>query len=252
MFTVAERASVLAQLVDRARSDAAIVGAAVTGSAADGTADRFSDIDLVLGVDAALDVAAVVRDWSEFAYRDLGALHHFDLGAGSAVYRALLLPDSLEIDLGFTPEATFHPLGAGGFQVLFGDAGPREVGAADPDHIVGLCWHHVLHAHTSLERGRWWEAEHWISAVRDLVLSLACIRLDLPAAHAKGAHRLSPQVTEPLEDTLVATTSPDELARALRAVVRVLRDELALTSPGLAATLRTTLNELAGTRLGDR
>ncbi|MEV0697624.1 hypothetical protein AB0I53_06855 [Saccharopolyspora sp. NPDC050389] len=44
---------------------------------------------------------------------------------------------------------------------------------ADAGHLIGLAWHHVLHARTSIERGAAWRAEHWIGGVRDQVLVLA-------------------------------------------------------------------------------
>ncbi|WP_225448257.1 hypothetical protein [Streptacidiphilus sp. P02-A3a] len=49
-----------------------------------------------------------------------------------------------------------------------------------------------------VERQRWWQAEHWVSAVRDQVLALACLRLGHPTGYAKGAHLLPPELTAPL------------------------------------------------------
>ena len=58
-------------------------GAAVTGSAAAGREDRWSDIDLYFGVadDVALD--AVLADWTDYLYGELAALHHFELNASA-------------------------------------------------------------------------------------------------------------------------------------------------------------------------
>lgn len=66
-----------------------------------------------------------------------------------------------------------------------------------------LAWHHALHAGICTERGRWWQAEYWISATRDLVITLACLRLGYPAHYAKGAHLLPDDLTAPLEATLI-------------------------------------------------
>ncbi|MEV0218128.1 hypothetical protein [Streptomyces sp. NPDC050704] len=240
MFTVERRQQVREQLLERARADERITGAALTGSAARDAEDRWSDVDLFFGTGTG-PVTEVLADWSTYVYDTLGALHHFDLRAGPAVYRAFLLPELLEVDLGFTPAASFGPLGEGAFRVVFGEATtqpathPRTTlsGASGPsaselsgpserDHLTGLAWHHVLHARISLERGARWQAEHWISAVRDHVLTLACLSLGLPSAYAKGADRLPPAVTGPLEETLVRSLDRPELARALRAVTTVL------------------------------
>jgi hypothetical protein len=79
MFEVDRREQVRTQLLDQARDDERIVGAAITGSAASDHVDRWSDIDLFLGVADGVEVEDVLEDWSSFVYRELGALHHFDL-----------------------------------------------------------------------------------------------------------------------------------------------------------------------------
>lgn len=157
MFTVDRRERVRTQLLDRARDDEQIASAAITGSAASGAEDRWSDVDLFFGVAGDVAVDDALKDWSAFVYRALGAVHHFDLRSASTVYRAFLLEELLEIDLGFTPAAEFGPYGSGGFRVVFGDAAERQPGfPTDPGHLVGLAWHHVLHARIALERGALW------------------------------------------------------------------------------------------------
>jgi hypothetical protein len=69
MFTMARREQVRAQLLERARDDERIVGAAITGSAASGAADRWSDIDPFFGVAEGYDVAETLNEWSAFVYR---------------------------------------------------------------------------------------------------------------------------------------------------------------------------------------
>ncbi|MDT0345874.1 nucleotidyltransferase domain-containing protein [Streptomyces litchfieldiae] len=245
MFTEERRRRVRAGLLERARADGRVVGAALTGSAARDAEDRWSDIDLFLGVDDAVPVAEVLADWSEFAYGELGALHHFDLSADPAVYRAFLLGDLLEVDLGFAPAAAFGQVGDGAFRVVFGEAVARRPAGADPAHLVGLAWHHVLHARVAVERGAWWQAEHWISGVRDHTLALACVRLGHPAAHAKGADRLPPDITGPLAEALVRRLDAAELTRALGAATRALLAELAAGDPGAARVLERPLLALA-------
>ncbi|MGP3968607.1 hypothetical protein [Streptomyces sp. 6N223] len=241
MFTPERREDVRHTLLERAAADPRVAGAAVTGSAAAGREDRWSDVDLFLGVADGVSVAEVLGDFTDAAYRELGALHHFDLHAGTAVYRAFLLGDLLEIDLGFAPAADFGPRGEGGFRVVFGEAAPRRASAPDPGHLIGLAWHHVIHARTAIERGTPWQAEHWIGAVRAHTLSLACLRLGLPAAYAKGADRLPAEVTAPLRETLVRDLDANELRRALRAATAALLRELRATDPALAETLAPAL-----------
>lgn len=245
MFTVDRRRRVRAHLLERARQDERIVGAALTGSAAQDAEDRWSDVDLFFGVAAGSTVAETLSDWSAFVYRELGALHHFDLRGGPAVYRAFLLGELLEIDLGFTPAASFGPLGTGGFRVVFGDAVDRQPGSVDPAHLTGLAWHHVLHARISIERGARWQAEYWISGLRDQVLALGCLRLGYPAAHAKGADHLPPEITGPVQEALVRTLDVGELWRALGAANRALLRELRHTDATVANALEKPLSQLA-------
>ncbi|MEU8086742.1 hypothetical protein AB0B57_24410 [Micromonospora sp. NPDC049101] len=242
MFSVGARDSIRERLLAAAESDPAVVGAAVTGSHAVEGADRWSDIDLVLGIEGALDSA--LRHWSELLYRDFAAVHHWDLPSGSSVYRVFLLPGMLEVDIGFTPAAQFGPRGPT-WRTVFGHPAPAQ---EDPSPgrrtLVGLGWHHALHAWICIQRHRWWQAEQWISALRGQVLALACLRLGHPTSYAKGAHLLPPDVTAPLNATLVRALDEAELTRALRAAAAALIAELALADASLAARLACTLNDL--------
>ena len=49
--------------------------------------------------------------------------------------------------------------------------------------------HHAVRARFCIERGRWWQAEYWISGVRDQALALACHRRGLAVAHGRGLRR---------------------------------------------------------------
>jgi hypothetical protein len=245
VFTNEQRDAVRRQLLELAETDPRITGAAVTGSAADGREDRWSDVDLFFGVDDHVTLAEVVSDWSGYLYGELGALHHFELTAPPAVYRAFLLPSCLEVDLGFTPAGRFGPLGPH-FRAVFGEAArPPPVPPPDPDHLVGLAWHHVLHARSCIERHKPWQAEYWISGVRDQALALACLRLGKPTHYAEGADALPSAVTGELEAALVLSLEPEELRRALRMAATRLIAELAATDPDQAHRLEGSIRQLA-------
>lgn len=237
MFSDQRRAEVRDVALARAVADETIVAAAVTGSGAGYRADRWSDVDLFFGVADGVALGDALEAWSSFVYAELNALHHFDLGGGSTRYRAFLLADLLEIDIGFAPAAEFGPLGDGPFRLVFGATVERRTGRPDPAHAIGLAWHHVLHARASIERDHRWQAEYWISAIRDETIALGCLRRGLPSAYAKGAHLLPAELTEPLADALVRSLDPTELRRALDVATRALLTELAATDPAAAARL---------------
>jgi hypothetical protein len=245
VYSVERREEVRAWLLDRAGRDPGIAGAAVTGSAARGAEDRWSDVDLFLGVAPGVPVGDAVRDWTRAVYGELGGVHHFDIVSGPATYRAFLLADLLEIDLGFAPADAFGPRGPGAFRLVFGDPVDREPAPFDPAPLVGYSWHHVRHARAGIDRGRPWEAEHWISDIRDNVITLASARLGHAVHYAKGAHDLPDQLTGPLADALVRGLDTAELERALRAATDAFLRELRLHDPAAADALEPPLRQLS-------
>ena len=81
--------------------------------------------------------------------------------------------------------------------------------------------------------------------MRDHTLALACRRLELPSAYAKGADALPDEITRAVEDALVATLDRTELLRALRATTVALVRELEEPDVALAGTLRRPLLQMA-------
>ncbi|MEV7385420.1 hypothetical protein [Streptomyces sp. NPDC091215] len=242
MFAATERERVRERLLARAETDGTVTGAAFTGSLAVGAGDRWSDIDLVLAVRG--EPTATADRWTRWLYDELDVRHHWELPAGGTVIRVFLLPGWLEIDLTFAPETEFGPRGPQ-WRTLFGEPRPLDPFAApDPGTLAGLVWHHALHARVSMERGRRWQAEHWISAIRDHTITLACLRLGHATAYAKGAHLLPEELTARLESTLVRSLTEPELRRALTATAALAMDEVARFDPRLAARLRPMLEEL--------
>jgi hypothetical protein len=248
VFSVEQRDDVRQRLLDLAEADDGIVGAAITGSQAIGTSDTWSDVDLAFAV--AGELSEALARWTALLYRDFGAIHHWDLPFGSTIYRVFLLPGWLEVDIAFTPAADFGPR-APTWRTVFGEALelPPPV-PARTDDLAGLAWHHALHARMCIERGKAWQAEYWISGIRDQVLALACLRLGHSTSYAKGAHLLPPEVTGPLEAALVRSLDEAELHRALSAATAALTAELERTDTSLAARLQPMLEELKPQSLG--
>jgi hypothetical protein len=184
--------------------------------------------------------------WRQAAGTAGPTLHHWDLPSGDAVYRVFLLPGWLEADIAFLPAAQFGPAGPN-WATVFGTIQPaRPPEPPDARELAGRAWHHALHARACIERGLPWQAEYWISALRDLVLALACVRLGYPASYGKAAHLLPAEVTEPARAALVVSLAQAELRRALGAAAAALAAELERTDQALALRLSPLLGELAG------
>jgi hypothetical protein len=249
MFTVEDRDRVRRRLLELAEADSEVTAAAITGSYVADGGDEWSDIDLALGIRA--DLLQALARWTELLYREFEALHDWDLPWGSTVYRVFLLPNSLQVDISFTPAAEFGPRGPN-WRTVFGET--VDVAPTPPpgrDELVGFAWNHVLHGRACIERGKPWQAEWAISGIHDQVLALACLRLGHTTRYARAADLLPAELTAPLEGTLVRSLDEAELRRALGSAAAALADELERWDPALAEKLRPMLVETAAPRVRD-
>ncbi len=232
MFTVADRERVRDRVLELAAADGRVVAGAVVGSLALADGDRWSDLDLTFGVRDGIPVEAVLADWTRVVTDEFAGVQLFDLPRGPSIYRVFLLPGCLQFDLSFTPAAEF---GADGpkFRLLFGEAGDRPASPPpDARELFGYAVHHALRARFCIERGRLWQAEYWLSGVRDSALSLACLNRGLPAYYGRGFDDLPQDVREGLANALVGELDPDELRRALGcAIAGLVRESGGLSEP---------------------
>jgi hypothetical protein len=84
---------------------------------------------------------------------------------------------------------------------------------------------YALHARACIERGRLWQAEHYVGAVRDHALSLACLREGVTAAQARGYDELSAETLAGFEGAHVGALEPEALRAGLAASVVALMGE---------------------------
>jgi hypothetical protein len=246
MYTAAQRSHLRDVLLQRAQEDTRISGSAITGSAATGLEDQWSDIDLAFGITTAAEVTHVLSDWTAHMYDQHEAVHHMDIRAGNWIYRVFFLANTLQVDLAFVPAEDFRPL-APTFRLIHGTAGePVTFPSPTAADLIGFGWLYAIHARSCIARGKVWQAEYMISALRDQALSLACLRHNLPAAHGKGLDQLPAEVVTQFEPAIVANLKPDELARAFAAATQVFVHELHHADPALANKLHEPLMRLAG------
>ncbi|HZA83588.1 MAG TPA: hypothetical protein VFC13_19320, partial [Actinomycetes bacterium] len=137
--------------------------------------DRFSDLDLSFGIADHVPVAEVLNAWTRTLIDQLDAVHLADLQRGPTTYRVFLFPDALQVDLSMTPAAQFRPAGPR-FRLLFGTTAAGESEGSTPPVAGGLFiptppvagdlfgWGviYALHARACIERGRLWQAEHYV------------------------------------------------------------------------------------------
>src|SRR4051812_17362237 len=244
MFSPEDRDRLRETLIAAARADGRISAAALTGSVALGATDRWSDIDLAFGVTSAADFDRVVADWTNRLCQEHGAVDHFDVVYGRALYRVFLLANTLQVDLSFWPEAEFGATGPS-FRLLFGTAAERPP-RPDPSAtaLIGMGWLYALHVRSSIARGRPWQAEYMLSGMRDQVLALACLRYGVSAVEGRGIDSLPPEATAAVAGAMVRSLDAAELKRAFGVVSEALIAEAEQLDVSLANRLAAPLREL--------
>jgi predicted nucleotidyltransferase len=251
MFTAKQRDYVRNYVLEMAQADPRVTGGALIGSTAAGAEDSWSDIDVTFGIASGNEVETVIDDWTQVLERDFGVLNHFDLRSGSSIYRVFLLPDGLEIDVSVTPEKDFGAKSPH-FYTLFGSVQPlKATPTPDTKHIIGLSWHHVFHARSCIERHKPWQAEYWISEVRNHTLALICIRLGESAVHGRGLDKLPEAITDPFAATLVRSLDELELRRALAMATLYLIAEIEQWDAALCARLKPLLQEFGAPQVNN-
>jgi len=238
VFTVEQRDALRERVLRLGEEDERVVAGAVVGSLAVDGGDRFSDVDLTFGIADDGQVADVLDDWTRLFIDELDAVQLAVLERGPTTYRVFLLPDTLQLDLSMTPAAQFRPAGPR-FRLVFGQTAaddsevpaPPAPGAlfistpAVAEDIFGWGVIYALHARAGIERARVWQAEHYVGAVRDHALSLACLREGVTAVQARGYDDLSAETLARFEGALVGALEPGALRAALAASVRALMRE---------------------------
>jgi hypothetical protein len=227
VFSVEQRDALRERVLALARHDRRVVAGAAVGSLALAGGDRFSDLDLTFAVAEGAGVAEVLDDWTRTLAEEVAAVPLVDLERGPTIYRVFLLPEALQFDLSLTPAARFAPAGPR-FRLLFGEtAAGASLAAPQPaaGDLFGWGVIYALHARACIERGRVWQAEHYVGAVRDHALSLACLRCGLTAVQARGYDDLPAGTLAGFSATHVGGLEPERLRGALAAAVRALLRE---------------------------
>lgn len=246
MFTSDERERLREKLLAAAQADDRVSGVAITGSAARGALDQWSDIDLAFGIADPARLSEALGDWTDRMHREHGAVHHFDVTRGSWVYRVFLLESTLQVDLAFAPASDFGAL-APTFRLVSGTS--VDLPQAQPqaaEELIGLAWLYALHSRSCIERGEIWQAEYMVSAVRDHALALAALRHGLPAAQGRGFDQLPQEVKGAFDGALVRSLETEELRRAFRVATECLINEVRHADSALASRLEGPLTELSG------
>jgi hypothetical protein len=240
MFTAEQRDALRERVLRLASQDDRVVAGAIVGSLALGGGDRFSDLDMTFGIADGFTVGEVLDDWTLKLIDELAAVHLVDLDRPPTTYRVFLLPDALQFDLSMTPAAQFRPAGPR-FRLVFGATAAAESDVSPPPppgrlfistpavahDLFGWGVIYALHARACIERGRVWQAEHYVGTVRDHALSMACLREGVTAAQARGYDDLSTETIARFQNAHVSAVRAPALRTALAACIVALSHEAA-------------------------
>lgn len=189
-----------------AAEDPAILGAAVTGSHARGVADQWSDIDLFFGYVSGSTFADTAESWTHKLDEQFGVAHYFDLASNDAVYRAFLLDEGMELDIGFADNSNFRSVPGEAFDVVFGTSVESDAAATSTEGgdrtPLGYAWHHLKHGYVCLERRQLWQGLYWTTALRDVLTTRMCRRRGLPTNYGKGVDLMPTEVRAELLKTV--------------------------------------------------
>jgi hypothetical protein len=247
LFDQGTRERLRLELLERARLDSRISGGAITGSASRDDLDRWSDIDLAFGVHDVEQLLPALEDFSRFMRREHDAVDTVDVRRDPWVYRVFLLPTTLQVDLAFAPASHFGAL-APSFKLVFGTAGQqRQLPAPDARELLGYAWLYALHVRSSIARGRPWQALYMLNQMRDRVLELSCLAADLPAGEARGADRLPPAITKPLEGAIPRSLADEDLRAAFASAADALIVQATDLDAALASQLEPAIRLLVAT-----
>jgi predicted nucleotidyltransferase len=251
LFEPTDRERIRGELLAAAADDPGIVGAALVGSAARGTEDRWSDVDLALQLARDADEPRLVERWTRMMRDRYGVADTLDIFAAQGVrYRVFLLPTSLQVDVSFWPHDLFRETEPG-FALQFGTpAEPTRPGVPDVRRMVGMGWLFALHARSALARGKAWQAVGMLDHLREELIALQCVRAGLDPWHGRDVDRLDAASLRRLEDARAASVRLDELDRSRHALLALFQAEVRRHDAALADALAPPFAAMLGEGAG--
>ncbi len=244
IFTPEERERLRESLILEAQLDPGIIGLAITGSAAVGRLDRWSDIDLAFCLAPEAEKNQIVTKWTERMYQNYGAVQHLDVYRGQTLFRVFLLANTLQVDLAFWSSGEFGAIGPT-FKLVFGQA--NEIAQTPPPAMtdqIGWAWLYALHVHSSLARNRVWQAAYMLNGMREQIIALVCKQHGLVAHEARGTDDLPLEVKTALAKTLPQSLEAAELKRVFDELMTLLIHEIEQRDLDSAKPFIKTLNGL--------
>lgn len=238
IFTEKDSNKMFERLIQMGLSDDRIIGGALVGSSANDTKDKWSDLDITFGLKKEIDPRFVLDEWISILNKEYTIVHYFDVHRSLGIYRVMLFPNGLEVDLSMVPEEEYGPKSSD-FKLIFGRIGENKnnLKSHSVEELFGWGWHHILHANSAIHRKKFGQAEFWINNLRNYVFELQCIRFGLPAVHGRGIHLLPKHFNKAMQYTLIKSLSSSELKRSLHLTTKIFLSEINYSNSELSEKL---------------
>lgn len=222
MFSLNYREDIRNAILLRAKQDERIISAAIIGSYAKGTVDRWSDIDLTFGVDEKYLIDDVLCDWTKYVRTEFNGVDLLDVKRGNTIYRVFVLPGNLQMDLSFSPESEFGALNKD-FVLLYG----KQYEKLQPqnqtvENLFGWIIHHLIRTRYCVERNRLWQAEFWLSEARDYMLKIACMERGLNPDHGRGFDDLPEDILVYASESYIKEVRREEILLSIKRIISAL------------------------------
>jgi predicted nucleotidyltransferase len=241
MFTEEFRREVYESILNQSREDPSIISAAIIGSAAAGTKDRWSDIDLTFELTAGIKPGEVLSKWTNYLSEKFAGEMLLDLWLEETVYRVFLLPAYLQVDLSFSPNGKFYAVGPH-FKLLYGQISEhRQIPELDADLYRSWIVHHLIRSYFCIQRNKLWQAHFWMNESRNYIMDLECNRNGFGSSHGRSYHLLNQELKAELEETLISKFSIGELSRKLQNLIQLF---LKLEGHQLSENIHNELSKL--------
>lgn len=157
---------------------------------------------------------------------------------------SILLSNTLQVDIAFAPQEHFGAR-APTFKLVFGESGgATQVKPTNFEVYAGWCWLYALHIRSSIKRGKVWQAEYFVGAMRNHLISLVCRRYKLPEKEGRGVDGLPREELLNLEPTLIKSVDLSELQRAFGELTKLYLNEVGRIDKGLRQSIEPVLIEL--------
>lgn len=223
----------LERLETALRADDRVGGVLLVGSGAYGFYDELSDLDLAVVVQRNVDALTIFKDWHSKLHSVLPILWCFtDIRGPEVGLYAVILSDFMEVDISFQ-SLTALSARSPNWRILFDRTGEVEriMGGVSEDGTrvelqerylrrLDSIWHYVTHVAILIKRGQMWRALHYLEELRNRTIEIECLLSGCRTGHFREVDRLPSDRLAALERTLVGSTHPDDVVRALKAATQ--------------------------------